>query len=422
MEMTGSFAVGWRQVAAAFLLMGTMSMIASSYSVLAVPFAKEFGQPRSVLLLAMTVLSFGSGLLSPLLGSLMDRVSLRLIMLLGSVALAGGYALLSLAGTFYQVLAVFGLLMAPANVLLGPTAGTVLISRWFSRHRGRAMGIAIAGISMGSAVFPPVMQWLFDLFEWRGGLRVLALIVLAVTLPAALLVVNSPAERGLHPDGGEAPEAQRASSAAVDAAGANVSALSIFADPAFWLTVLLIGLVSAGLKGMVTNLSPLAIDEGIAPVRAALLISIFAGSGFVAKLVFAGVADRLGLRALLVLMLIGFAAGNALMTQAEAGFWTIAAAVSLIGLFGGMALPIQSLLVPRVFGEKIVGRVMGLLSFVMLLVLLASPPLFGLIFDLTGNYDGIFMAFSALALAALLAAVTIRLGARQPRPSAVAAT
>ncbi len=56
--MTGSFAVGWRQVAAAFLLMGTMSMIASSYSVLAVPFAKEFGQPRSVLLLAMTVLSF----------------------------------------------------------------------------------------------------------------------------------------------------------------------------------------------------------------------------------------------------------------------------------------------------------------------------------------------------------------------------
>ncbi|MGE3691741.1 MAG: MFS transporter [Novosphingobium sp.] len=413
--MTGGFAIGWRQVVAAFLLMGTMAMIASSYSVLAVSFAQEFDKPRSVLLLAMTALSLISGLLSPFLGILMDRVSLRLIMLLGSFFLAAGYVLLSFAGSFYQVIAVFGLVMAPANVLLGPTAGTVLISRWFFSRRGRAMGVAIAGISLGSAVFPPLMQWLFDLFEWRGGLRVLSLILLAVTVPAALMVVSHPSERGLQPDGAQELPEQAALTASGDAAAPRVSAWSIFADPAFWLTVLLIGLVSAGLKGMVTNLSPLAIDEGIAPVRAALLISVFAGSGFVAKLIFAGVADRLGLRVLLVLMLVGFSAGNALMTQAEAGFWTIAAAVAMIGLFGGMALPIQSLLVPRVFGEKIVGRVMGSLSFVMLLILLASPPLFGLIYDLTGDYDGIFIAFSGLALAALLAALTIRLGGKRPK-------
>ena len=90
-QMTGSFAVGWRQVAAAFLLMGTMAMIASSYSVLAVPFAREFGEPRAVLLLAMTALSLVSGALSPFLGSLMDRISLRLVMLAGSLLLAAGY-------------------------------------------------------------------------------------------------------------------------------------------------------------------------------------------------------------------------------------------------------------------------------------------------------------------------------------------
>ena len=48
---------------------------------------------------------------------------------------------------------VFGLLIAPANVLIGPVAATVLLSRWFADLRGRAIGIAIAGIAAGGLVF-----------------------------------------------------------------------------------------------------------------------------------------------------------------------------------------------------------------------------------------------------------------------------
>lgn len=149
------FAIGWRQVAASFVMLAVIAMITSSYSVIAVPLAREFQPSRMVLMLAITVVSVVSGVLGPVLGTLMDRASLKRLMLLGSVMLAAGYAALSYATAFTQVLVIFGVLIAPANVLMGPVAVTVLLSRWFVSRRGTAIGIALAGIGMGGVVFPP---------------------------------------------------------------------------------------------------------------------------------------------------------------------------------------------------------------------------------------------------------------------------
>jgi MFS family permease len=195
--------IGWRQVAACFVLLAAVSFIASCYSIVSVPLGKEFHPSRMVLMLAMTVLSGVSALLSPVLGNLMDRISLRLMMVAGALFLAAGYAALSFATSFTHVLVIFGVLVAPANVLIGPVAATVLLSRWFVRRRGTALGIAIAGVAMGSVVYPPIVQWLLDHNAWRDAFRMLALVLLAGTLPAALLVVNRPSDRGLHPDGAD---------------------------------------------------------------------------------------------------------------------------------------------------------------------------------------------------------------------------
>ncbi|WP_254514964.1 MFS transporter [Novosphingobium sp. G106] len=81
--MPASFAVGWRQVGICFLLLSATGMIASTYSIVAVPLAKEFQPSRMVLMLAMTVYSGASAVLMPLLGNLMDRVSVRRLMIAG---------------------------------------------------------------------------------------------------------------------------------------------------------------------------------------------------------------------------------------------------------------------------------------------------------------------------------------------------
>lgn len=407
--MPTSFALGWRQVAICFLLLGASGMIAATYSIIAVPLAQEFQPTRMVLMLAMTVMSGACALLSPLLGSLMDRFSIRILMLVGGVLLASGYAALSVTTSFKQVLIIFGVLIAPANVLIGPVAITVLLSRWFAQLRGRAIGIAIAGISAGGFLFPMIIQTLLDAHEWREALRLLALVLIVWTIPAAFLVVNRPADRGLNPDGAAAPP----QIAREEAAKEPISVWAVLSDPAFWMIAVTVAIVTSGMKGMVTNLAPLAIDNGVDASDAAFLVSIYAGCSFISKLNFAALADKLGARKLMFASLIGLAAAMACLTQAQAGYGVIALGVALMGLFGGLMVPTESYLAPRVFGQRGVGRAMGLLTGTILLALLSTPPLFGLIFDLTGSYNGIFWTFAALALLALLWVPAIRMHPRE---------
>jgi len=396
--MSTSFAIGWRQVGATLMLLAAAGMIAATYSIIAVPLAAEFQPSRTMLMLAMTVLSGASALLSPLLGGWMDRLSLRVMMVCGGVLLASGYFAISCATSFNAVLIIFAVMIAPANILLGPVAMTVLLSRWFSRRRGRAIGIAIAGISVGGFFFPMIIQSLLNAHPWREALQWLALVLLVWTLPAAMLVVNRPEDRGLHADGDAAPPE------AVDepAQESMTSAREILSDPAFWMLAVTVAIVTAGMKGMITNLAPMVVDNGYAAADAAPLISLFAACSFAAKMSFAALADRLGLRVLMFAALGGFAVGLACLTQASLGYQIVLVGVAITGLFGGLMIPVESYVAPRIFGKQAVGRAMGLLTGTVLIGLLATPPLFGLIFDLFGSYRGIFWTFSGFALLALL--------------------
>ncbi|MCX7863683.1 MAG: MFS transporter, partial [Novosphingobium sp.] len=391
-----------------FMMLACSGMIASTYSLVAVPLEDAFDTSRMEVMLSMTVYSAAGALLMPFVGSLMDRFSVRALMLLGALLLSSGYGAISIATSMNQVLVIFALLIAPANVLLGPLAATVLLARWFDSKRGRAIGFAIAGIAAGGFFFPMIIQGLLEAFAWREALRWLGLIIALITVPAALLAVNSPEERGLHPDGA----AEASAAAREEMARTPVTTRDLLADPAFWMIAATVAIVTSGMKGMITNLAPLAIDAGVAASKAAMLISVYAGCGFIAKLVFAALSDRLGPRILMFAALGGFGAGMALMTQAQLGFGAIALGVAIIGLFGGMMVPIESFLAPRVFGKRAVGKAMGLLSGTILITLLSTPPLFGLIFDITGSYKGIFWVFSGLAVTALLWLPLIRLHPR----------
>ncbi|MCB2080769.1 MAG: MFS transporter [Novosphingobium sp.] len=407
--MAPSFAVGWRQVGICFMLLAAAGMIASTYSLIAVPLAEEYSPSRMVLMLTMTVMSGTCAVLSPLLGTLMDRFSVKTLMVVGGLFLGAGYAAISLTTSFTQVLVIFGVLIAPANVLIGPVAATVLLSRWFKDMRGRAIGMAIAGVAAGGFVFPMIIQGLLDTHQWREALRLLGMVLVIWTVPAALLVVNTPFERGLNPDG----KAEMPDETSAELSAAPISARAIMTDPAFWMIAATVAIVTAGMKGMITNLAPLAIDTGIEASDAAYLISIYAGCGFIAKLAFAALSDKVGPRLLMFFALGGFGVGIAILTQAHLGYVAIAGGVAVIGLFGGMMVPTEAYLAPLVFGQRAVGRAMGLLSGVILVALLSTPPLFGLIFDLTGSYTGIFWTFSGLALVALLWLPAIRLHPRE---------
>jgi MFS family permease len=410
--MIRSFAIGWRQVFASMVIMACSAMVASTYGIVAVPLAEEFHTSRMVLMLAMTVMAAGSGILSPFLGNLMDKVSLRKVIGVGIALLVGGYLALSFVTSFIQVIIICGLFFAGSNILAGPISASVLLTRWFDKRRGTALGIAISGIAAGTVIFPLVIQALFDAFEWRNGLRGLALILFLCCVPALMLLVNRPEDRGLHADGADQPPAARLAGQAP-----ALSTGAILSDPAFWLVAFVITVVLSGMMGMVTNVVPMARDLGIEANAAAAIVSVYAATGVVAKLSFAAIADRLNPRYLMFVVLALFGSGMFCLAHATAGYSMILVGAGLIGT-GGMMIPLQSFIVPRIFGLEVVGRVSGLLGFVNLCALLATPPIFGLVYDRMHSYAPAFFAFAGLAVIAMLLVPRIRL---HPRPTVEAA-
>lgn len=395
---------GWLLVGVAFLvLMVSSGSIMYSYSVVAVPLGAAFEASRMTMMLGITGMTLAGGLLSPFMGGLIDRGSLRLMMFLGAAGLASGYLLLSFATASWQVPIVYAALMMLGINLLGPLTTSTLLARWFTRRRGMALGIAAVGTSVGGFVFPPLVQWLIDSFEWRNALRILGLGSLLLTLPAVWLVANRPADRGLHPDGDAPP----ASSGPLPP---PLSTAALLRERNFWLVAVSISLLFGVYSALLANLVPFALDVGSTADRAAFLISAMALAGIAGKLGFGAIADRVDLRA-------GLAASMALVITGVV-FYVVGGSYSMLlfgslslGLAAGGMLPVWGALLAVLFGAANYGRVMGMMNPVIMPMTLLGPPLAGLVHDATGSYTGAFLGFVVALLAGLVLLPMIRMPA-----------
>ncbi|HEY7775573.1 MAG TPA: MFS transporter, partial [Kineobactrum sp.] len=281
---------GWFLVGVAFVVMMVSNgAIMYSYSVVAVPLGAAFESSRMAMMLGITAMTLAGGVLSPFLGGMIDRGSLRLMMLVGAAGLSAGYVLLSLTTASWQVPIVYAVFMALGMNLLGPLAASTLLARWFTRKRGLVLGIAAVGTSVGGFLLPPLIQWLIDSFAWRNALRILGVGSLLVTLPAVWLVVNRPEDRGLSPDGDSPPPGG-------GTPPPQISTAALLRERNFWLVALVMSLLFGVYSALLSNLVPFALDTGADAEGAALLISVLALSGIAGKLGFGAIADRVDLR------------------------------------------------------------------------------------------------------------------------------
>jgi len=396
---------GWWQVAVAMVILAvSAASIFTSYSIIAVQLQEAFEPSRMVLMLGVTVTVLAAGCLSPLLGTALDRYSIRTLMLLGSGFLVTGFLLLSLSTSMIQVLAIYILFMSTASVLIGPLATSTLLARWFSRRRGLAMGLAASGTAIGGLFIPPLLQIMIDSFEWRVALRVFSGVAFVLTMPlVALFIIDRPSDRNLQPDGDNNPTAVSDEGGHLQLA----STAAVLRSANFWLISISLGVLFAGGMGIVSNLIPLVMEKNIDATRGALLLSIFSAAGFAGKLLAAAVVDRIDFRVTFASILTVLALGTFSLLQANS-YAMLVVALAMIGVAGGGVLPFWSFIVAHLYGPANVGRVMGLMTFAITLFNLLSPPLFGLIFDKTGSYDYALIGYICLLVFTLLLLTQIR--------------
>lgn len=398
---------GWKVVGGAFTAqLFVVGFFTYAVSLLVSPVQSEFGVSLEQVMYSLTAATFLGLFMQPVAGAMIDRFSVRGIMAAGTVLYALGLYLTSLAASIGQYIAGFALTMALANAFAGSLCSSAVISRWFVASRGRALGIAALGTSLGGVLIPALISYWLGSEGWRGALENLALCTLVIMLPVVVLCVRDhPADLELHPEGlTEAPTPPAAASADLDMRG-------ILRSPAFWYLGLALGLLFSAYSAVLSNISPYAINLGSSKEQASALIMAVAVSGFIGKILFGMAADRFSLKAALW-SAQGLVATAFLVLAQEPGHAVMLLGTSILGLAAGGMLPVWGAMMAQLFGLASYGRAMGMMGPIITLCIMPGFALIGRIYDSVGSYTPGLYLFTGVCLLSALLLLPLRIPAR----------
>ena len=360
-----------------------------AFGVFVKPLEDEFGWTRGELSFAVTMTNFAVVIASPCLGLIIDKFGVRRV-LIPSVILMGltvaSMTLLS-ANLWHFYLLYFLIPLLGAGTL--PQSYSRVLIAWFSRRRGIALGISLAGFGVGAMLVPVFAQMMIETHGWRMAYAGFAAAIFALALPMAVFILKeTPAEMGLEPDGGP-PENTGAYDGPVPdaAAAAGLSCPQAARTHSFWLILVSFLLVGIGITSVLAHLVPMLIDRGVTPAGAALCMSSLA-LGLIAGRVLAGyLMDYFFAPYVAACFLLGLLAGIVILATGTAGALVFVAAVC-VGMATGSEISEIAYICSRYFGPRAFGLIYGLMFAAFQLGSMIGAPLMGLYYDRAGNYIG----------------------------------
>lgn len=374
---------GWNIVAAGIAAQAIIVGIALySFTFWIAHWTEDFGVTRAQAMTAFMVLQMASALFSPFAGRALDKFPIRYLMLISAASFAGALALSAIASSFWQILAIYGVLMVVGMVLGGTIPAAALVARWFDRRRGMAMGISTIGTSLGGLILPPVVAYLQLAFGWRDANLVLAVMSLATISLAALVVFNSPDEAGTMHEG-----AKNGAAGAIEVQRRpDWTTPDVLKSRPFWAIGISFLSLSFAFIAVQQNLAPMGEDFGMNPSTISWFISVMALVMIFSKLGFGYLADRFQYKNVLTVVLMLIASSVAILAFFEISEFTLLVAVIVLGTGMGGVLPLMGVIVADVFGPASFGRMNGLLVLIMLPASLGAVVAAS-VYDMTGSYQ-----------------------------------
>jgi len=380
------------------------------FSLFVKPLQAGLGWGRGEIMVGFTIFFMMVGLSSPFVGWVIDRYPAGRVIAIGALVAGLGFVLLSQTSYlwyFYLCYAVIGI----GYTTMGHVSVTAVISNWFKKKRGTAIGIVSTGIGAGGLVMAPVIgSFLIPSFGWGSAYLTMGVLIWVLIIPLALLVIRrAPADRGLYPDGESAPAVTEVTGGSYLTARGLTLRMAV-ATAAFWLIAISYMVGSFSQVGALQSLAPYLQDTGFpAAFAAGALGSVGLGS-LVGKFFFGWLCDRIQPKHACAISL-GIQAGSiALLRSIDSTsplplVWT---SVLLLGFAAGSWLPTMSMLISTNFGLFAYGSIYGVINFVRSLGISTGPLLAGSMFDATGDYNWSFIIFIALCAISILLILAVR--------------
>lgn len=390
---------GWAIVWASFFTSAFVSGGSQyGFGLFVTPLEEEFGWSRTQINVSLSI-GLLSGLLSPFVGVVIDRYGARWLMTASLVIVAASFFVRVGMTEIWQWYLSSALLAVGMPGTFQPVGK--LIGAWFPHTRGRMMGTAITGNNVFGLVGAPLLTLVINAQGWRLAYAIIGTGLAAVAVAVWLIVLDRP-----RPDEEERPK-ERAGKPRQPVADATYTLNQAVRGRTFWL--LLLGVTCAGFSypSFMTQLIPHLEAEGWSSSKAALALTVLAGTALCSKLTWGWLSERLTARVSFVIAISIMSSGVVLVTLAGDSALVFPAIVYFGSGFGGIG-PLMSLVILETFGLKHYGSIQGVVSMVLTTVpVLIGPILAGRLFDATGSYEtsfwiaaGIFAAGGVLVASA----------------------
>ncbi len=348
---------------------------------------KEFGWSRAEVTSGNAIGKLLVGIVFGFItGWTIDRYGPRKLMLIGSLLM--GIALIGLSfsstlGMFY----LFYIFNALGYVLGGPLPCQVLISRWFDKNRGKAMGIAYLGIGTGGALVPLISSGLEKSFGWHLALIALGILVIIIAFPMAYFIKDSAKER-----------IEKAKSEPI------VPIKTILCDPNFYLLAIGSMCCMGAVGGIGQHLKLCLNDMGFTQSEAAYTMSLVLVLSLVGRLLMGWMSDLISRKYVMILIYLMVALGILFLLMPE-----FPGRVYLFVVIFGIGLGGNYLIIPLMagdlFGVRVLGRTMGIILIADGIAESLFPMLVGVLYnDATKSY---LVGFSLLISLALAGAIIV---------------
>ncbi|OWV96317.1 MFS transporter [Rhizobium sp. R693] len=375
----------WIIVAAGALMTCVALGAMFSLAIFQEPIAIETGWSHAGIASAMTLNFIVMGIGGFLWGTASDRFGPRIVVLIGAGGLGLALVLASRAGSLLQFQLTYGILVGlAASTFFAPMIATT--TGWFEKNRSLAVSLVSAGMGVAPMTISPFARWLISAYDWRTAMLLIGVTAWVLLIPAALLVRRPPAEAG-------------AAAAALISNGEQPKLSQVFRSPQFIVLGLTFAACCAAHSGPIFHMVSYATICGIAPMAAVSIYSVEGLAGLGGRLLYGGLADRIGVKPVLVagLLVQAIALATYLFVSRLGEFYVLA--IIFGSAYGGI-MPLYAVLAREYFGPRIIGTVFGAATMLSSLGMAFGPLIGGWIFDTFHNYSWLFIGSALVGLGA----------------------
>jgi predicted MFS family arabinose efflux permease len=360
---------------------------------LEIAFNAESGPPIEIGISLILVMLGTTGFFT---GQWLDRGAPRRVMMTGLALLASALWLASHATELWHLGAMC--LLAGAGVpMLGPLTTAAVIGRAFDETRGRALGIANAGVNIGGMLFAMTAAYMLEPYGWRSTLQTFSVMALIMAGPAIWFLIPARLEAPGATIDGEPEEAwpvQRLARSRL-----------------FWLTAGILGVGVGVATGWSVQVSPFLLDLGASVAGAGTFVALSQGIAIIGTFGFGYLADKRDPVALIAWVL-GIQATCLVVYVAAPSLPIVSTGILISGLVTGGLMPLYAVLLSRRFGVATLGMAMGLSNLCLLPLSMALPVLAGALRASTGSYNAMISICIVLLVVGL---VMLLVGSREER-------